>query len=309
METNVLKSDINEYINEYYKLKNNYESQIMTFKKKIINNQQLSNREKRSEFLKLKPKCINCKRPGGTIFKTIFIPEKENEILFPFKKLTAKCGIITEPCNLNIEINVGNFSTLPDLLDDTQKNIKQLKDELINNKNKLLFGYITTEEALEGFEILKDNISEWSSLYEIYLEKYNEIVDNDEKKRELEKTITDSYIQINEIKDCIKKMNETNNVQFARDAVNIYTTTLTPLLNAIRTMKYDETYTYLNDKYNTCNLIQNPNSIKNLLFSNYDSNVSNFNTGFEIKQKKKSSTKKAKKLEVSLVESSDTEEY
>jgi ribosomal protein S14 len=64
--------DVKEALNEYFKLKLKYETQIKENKKKIINNQALSNREKRSEYLKLKPKCINCKRPSGTIFKTTF---------------------------------------------------------------------------------------------------------------------------------------------------------------------------------------------------------------------------------------------
>ena len=71
--------DVKETLNEYFKLKLQYETQIMANKKKIMNNSTLSNREKRREFLKLKPKCINCKRPGGTIFKTTFFAETDND--------------------------------------------------------------------------------------------------------------------------------------------------------------------------------------------------------------------------------------
>ena len=64
--------DVKESLNEYFKLKQKYEAEIAANKKRIINNSTLSNREKRSEFMKLKPKCINCKRPGGSIFKVLF---------------------------------------------------------------------------------------------------------------------------------------------------------------------------------------------------------------------------------------------
>ena len=64
--------DVKESLNEYFKLKQKYEAEIAANKKRIINNPTLSNREKRSEFMKLKPKCINCKRPGGSIFKVLF---------------------------------------------------------------------------------------------------------------------------------------------------------------------------------------------------------------------------------------------
>ena len=71
--------DVKEVTNEYFKIKKKYETQIMANKKKIMNNPYLSNREKRTEYNKLKPKCIHCKRPGGTIFSTIYVNENENE--------------------------------------------------------------------------------------------------------------------------------------------------------------------------------------------------------------------------------------
>lgn len=61
--------DVKEALNEYFKLKFKYETQNNANKKKILNNANLSNREKRAEFLKLKPKCINCKRPGEQYLK------------------------------------------------------------------------------------------------------------------------------------------------------------------------------------------------------------------------------------------------
>ena len=63
--------DVKESLNEYFKLKQKYEAEIAANKKRIINNPTLSKREKRSEFMKLKPKCISCKRPGGSVFKIL----------------------------------------------------------------------------------------------------------------------------------------------------------------------------------------------------------------------------------------------
>ena len=94
--------DVKEALNEYFKLKRTYENKIMANKKKIINNSTLSNREKRSEYLKLKPKCINCQRPGGTIFKNISFKETDNEE--SYRQYNAQCGIIADPCNLDIKI-------------------------------------------------------------------------------------------------------------------------------------------------------------------------------------------------------------
>ena len=289
MDTTVQKTneipDVKEALNEYFKLKTNYEKKINANKKKIINNSTLSNREKRSEFLKLKPKCINCQRPGGTIFKITYF--KETDKTEAYREYVSQCGIISDPCNLNIKIQIGKYELLPDILNGIQKEITDLKNQVIDDKNKLLFGYLKTNEILERFDELKDSISHYSSLYEIYLDNYNYIVDNDKKKTELEESITQSYLQIQEIKNCIKKMNETNNVQYARDAVTIYTTILQPLFNTIRNLKYNETTVWNDDNSNTCNLMQNKYSISNLSHSSFTSKVASYDVGLTATPKKK----------------------
>jgi hypothetical protein len=263
--------DAKEVINEYFKLKNKYETLIMTNKKKIMNNPHLSNREKRSEYNKLKPKCIHCKRPGGTIFSTINSIESENEE--SYRELRAFCGIVSDPCNLNIVVRLAKIELMSELLKTMEKEIKEYKDEIIDNKNKLLFGYLNTEQTLEKFENIKEYINNYTSLYEQYLESYHKIVDNNEKKQELNEAITNSYIEIQKIKDCIIKMNETNNRQYVKDAVNIYITTLIPLLNNIRDLKYNEIFVWHNDYTNTCNLIQNKYSIESLSFTSSNDKV------------------------------------
>jgi hypothetical protein len=274
--------DIKEALNEYFKLKFNYETQNMINKKKIMNNSTLSNKEKRSEYLKLKPKCINCKRPGGTKFNTIFLPDTDTGE--GYRQHSAICGIISDPCNLNIKIQIGKVELLPIVLNSIQKLITDEKNIIIDDKNKLLFGYLTTEEALTRFE--NNSIGDITSTYELYLEEYNSIVDNDSKKQEINESITNSYIQIYQIKECIKKMNDTDNVQFAHDAVSIYNTTLIPLLNKIRELKYNENMVWHNDDSNTCNLIQNRYSIKNLSYSSFDDKIVSYNVGLEFKLKK-----------------------
>lgn len=286
--------DVKESLNDYFKLKQKYEAEIAANKKKIINNPTLSNREKRTEFMKLKPKCINCKRPGGSIFKILFNPEDAN--FESYREYNATCGIISNPCNLKIKIRCGKTELITDILKNMEDEIKETKNQIIDDKNKLLFGYLTTEEALEKFDQSKDWISLYTSLYDDYLTNYNNIVDNEDKKRELEESITNSYIQINLIKDCIKKSNETGNKSFITDAIQIYNTTLVPILSTIRNLKYNENFVWHNEVSNTCNLIQNKYSISNMLFSSFQSKVISFDTGYD-----------AKKIKM-IIESDDSEE-
>jgi hypothetical protein len=88
-----------EAINEFYRLKDKYES---GYNKKYvlpIVKSKRSNNAKRVDFSRLpKPECINCKRNVGTIF-TIKNDTKED-----VRNFVAKCGDIPDPCPLDIQI-------------------------------------------------------------------------------------------------------------------------------------------------------------------------------------------------------------
>ena len=62
-------TDFLDKLEEYYKLKNNYETQLQEKKNAILNNDSLNKREKQEKYSKLKIKCINCNKKEGTIFE------------------------------------------------------------------------------------------------------------------------------------------------------------------------------------------------------------------------------------------------
>ena len=270
-----------EALNEYFKMKMKYESQINANKKKIMNNVTLSKREKRSEFLKLKPKCINCKRPGGTKFQVVYFDEKSSDVWDSHREYRAECGIVADPCPLEIKVQIGKVEQLPDILTSMEIEIKSYKDKIINDKNKLLFGYITTEDALKNFEEDQTGISLYSELYEKYLEAYNKIANNDEEKEDLNRTIIESYIFIDQIKECIKKSKDLENIQYIQDAVEIYKTSLMPILDKIRRLKYNENMVWQDEDTNSCRLIQNKYSIENMSYSNLEDKVLSFTLGMD----------------------------
>lgn len=278
---------VQEALNEYFRLKEQFEKQIDVNKKKIINNKNLSKREKRVEYLKLMPKCINCKRPSkkGTLFSITYHPESDK--IDSYRTFKCSCGNLPDPCNLDIEIDVSKTEELDQLLRDIMTDIFNAKKLIINDKNKLLFGLITTEKALSNFDSNKTYISEVTSVYENYLSLWNQKVDNHEKKQELEENLTLSYQAINSIKDCIKKMNETNEIKYAEDAANIYSKTLEPLLTKIRHLKYKTSMVH-NDDDNNCILIQRQYNIDDIAFgyANID-RVKKFDVGFKAKKGKK----------------------
>ena len=83
------------------------------YKKKI---KKLSLPEKHAKVanFKSKMKCVRCKKIGGTIF-TI----KGNN-------LGAKCGNISDPCDLNLVIEKPLHYHIPTIIEETQKGIDEI---------------------------------------------------------------------------------------------------------------------------------------------------------------------------------------
>jgi hypothetical protein len=243
-------------LNTYYKLKTAYENAYNKDKNKIIKMKGLSWKEKRVEFAKLKPKCINCKRPVGTLFYTT---NQKGE-----RSLVAKCGDKSNPCPLNIVIDLGYIVNLSTELINDEKTISDVKNEIIIDKNNLLFGYITSKEAVDKFDDIKESYTITSSNYEFFLGIYNSIVDNKEKKNELKKNEMDAQLMIDNIKKMMKDFDRTQNVQFVNDVVELYVKEMTPKLKEIMRQKYAASLVEYDDNTNMFSLIQIPVSIEGL---------------------------------------------
>jgi hypothetical protein len=285
-KTNELIESAESALNEFYKLKNKYENEIMKNKKIIMNDISLSAKEKRHKYLQLKPKCINCKRPGGTIFSVKYYKNEDNE----YRELRARCGIIADPCNLNITIQTGIYVSLPETIKRIEDEIKESKNIIIDSKNRLLFGYITTESAIQDFNDEKEIVDTYTSLLESYLNTYIKITDNAEKNNELKESLEQSYILIQEIKESIRLYNQTESTQYIKDAVTIYITKLQPLFKKIMELKYKQSFVYYDIDKNTFHLIQNKITIKSMEYSSFVDKVINYNVGYEpIQHKKKHS--------------------
>jgi len=270
-----------DYINEYYKLKTKYESQIMKNKKKIMNSKILSMNEKRREFQKLVPKCINCKNPGGTIFSIKYNDEKD------VRELKAICGAKINTCNLDIQISVGKYYLFPEILKEFEEEIYNLKQKVISDKNNILFGYISTEEALERFNQLKEQINDNVSLLQSYFEEYMKIIDSKENNESIVKETEIIYNFISSIKEAIKNFLETDNTQYVRDAVDIYINSLHPSAEKLLKLKYKENMVWYDTDNNIYRLIQNKYTIGDIEFDTSEEKKITFEFGTKIRNGKK----------------------
>jgi len=271
------KKDYLDALNNYYKLKTTYENSFNKEKTNIINNTNLSWKERRSEYKNYKPKCINCKRPVGTLFTRSYNEKEFNRVL------RAICGDLQDPCPLNITLNIGYVDTIPNIVKIDEKDIDDLKVAIIKDKNNLLFGYVTTEQALDNFDKLKTEIIEISSSLESIRELWINISDNTERKNTLKKIQEEGYIIIGNIKKIIHEYNNTNNSALINDAVTIYVNQLVPKLKQIMEFKYHVNRVEFIEEENVYRLIQQENSIQNLEYDYGKYGIVSYDIGFSNK--------------------------
>lgn len=282
-----------EAINEFYRLKDKYESVYYDkYVKPIIKNNK-SNREKRIEYSKLpKHECINCKRNVGTIFS--IVPDKK-ELL---RKFIAKCGDISDPCPLDIQINYSSRDPFDKLITSGLDDIDSLKLNIIKAKNNSLF--FNNPNILTDFERITNQLKfeteqTGATIETNILKNHNPV-----KINLLNKTIDEfgkSFII--PFKQMIKDYMEKNDELKLNQAVNFYIFEMIPKLKEIQLLQYEVNYIEYNENSNEYFLIQQQNSLQNKEFCfEEDDKVIKFIMG-EMKPKNQSkSSEKQTELEI-----------
>jgi len=278
-----------EGVDKYYEMKDQYETSINNEKKKIIAIPNLSWKEKRLKYSELRPKCINCGRPVGSIFSC-----KENQ---DFERiLSAVCGDKENPCPFNIKINLAETNDLRELMKEDEENLMEYKKSIILDKNNFLFGYITSEEAVKKFEEIREKVITSTENSQYFLTLFNVITDSSKKREELNKIQTELYTNIENIKKMMSEYEKTQNKQFVTDAVDIYIDDMIPRLKKLMNGKYAKSYVDYEDD-GTYKLVQLPYSIEELEFVLGDQVVEKMQLGLKekvkaIQQKQLNMTKK-----------------
>jgi len=121
-EEESIQQNINyvEAIHEYFRLKAQYETSVYKLKKTAYQSVK-SKKEGKKRAQAVKPKCINCKRPVGTIFST-----KDERCI-------AVCGDSVQPCKLNIELYKGTWESNQSLIYDLLLNMFDRLLDVISN--------------------------------------------------------------------------------------------------------------------------------------------------------------------------------
>jgi len=298
------KISVDEAMKEYYKLKAKYETDYHEkYIKPILKANDKSKREKRLEYQKLpKAECINCKRNVGSIF-TI---EKNAEDYS--RTFIAKCGDLTDPCPLDINFNYTFRDELSRELLKSEKDIDEIKNKIIIDKNNMMFGYVAQAQALVNFEgdttELKSITESAGFIMEINIQLNDNPVKNDLIKKNEDKLGMEFLLPF---KDMIKTFDQTGNVEVINKAVKLYVEEIVPLTTNIRNLKYEVSYVDFLEKKDNDDpdekgdlyiLVQKKNSLQNLEYTLYGyDEVKSFTKGISGFNIKSSANKTMKNLE------------
>ena len=253
------KKDFIEGLTKYYKLKSKYQEKNDEEKRKIAKMPNKSWREKRRLFKAIQPKCIHCGSLGGTIFR-----EGLDEAIGE-RVLKAMCGNRADPCPLDIQIHLGYFLGLEEALRDDESMIEDYKNQLIRAKNDLIFGYTTTEKALDIFDQVKRDLAEVTEIYEYELVRY--ATNKGEDSETLKKIRTTEEEIYNDIKTMHKTLHDyerTGNTMFVQDAVQFYNEELNEKVIELRQTKYPVCYVDHDEDDDTYHLIQKRYDVENV---------------------------------------------
>jgi len=252
IQSNNSEDDFLERLDEYYRLKNKYDTVIKEKKNNILKDENLSMKQKREKYKLLKFRCINCERSVNTIFDI-------NDGI-----LTAICGDKISPCKLNIKINRGKYLDIRTLIDVFGSGADDTKEEIISTKLDLLFGYENEQSTIKKFTELKKELEADLEATAEYVTTFLGIITNQKNQENLQNKMKMVYDNINTIKSTMKEFDETGVLQLIKDVISLYITELKPLIVDINRLQYqnktveeysDETYHLIRDVYTLSSLL------------------------------------------------------
>lgn len=219
------ESNYIDAINEYFKLKNKYETDLMDAKRKVYKKEP---NKKRAKMLTLaiKPKCIKCKRPVGTIFS-------KNE-----SRYEAICGDIHNPCSLNIQIYSSESTDFNEAFRWMKEDFNTIKDKIIRQKLDTLFNYISEEQSATSYTGLIEEYNESSNFYKVYLDKYYELYNNEQRNNIINAKYENLFKLIEGTRKMIHEYNTTHDKEWLHRAVDSQINQIIPEARNIRLLTH-----------------------------------------------------------------------
>lgn len=244
--------DFDTAVSSYYKLKHDYQRQINKVVKELYNNTTLTMQEKHQKFLDTKKKCIKCGKSGGTIFS-----ETAN-------LLTAKCGNTESPCRLDIQLEKATYNNIIDVMELENKQVNNYKNNIITTKLDYMFGFKNQADTLQKFEELKNDLVKIVKSYQEHTQKYIDTIYNLSNISKINSLNSQLDGNILSFKDLIDNFNREGDIQYIKDAVELYVNTIKIVNTELNSLRYKLQEIYKDKDTNISYLIQKTYTLSQL---------------------------------------------
>lgn len=233
-ENQVKIIDYMDALNQYFKLKSNYETNLFADKKTVYNNalvREMGKRRAKKLAANVLPKCISCKRRVGSIFKSI-IDDKNRPMYI------ATCGDKENPCSLRIELFKGKplevESTLIELIEERES----LKDDIVLKKLNTIFKYSNENAMIKQFNETMEEFTLVNGFTKQIYEKHNLMYKDPIREQLISKEYQDIYSMISSIKNIMKEYQLNPQAHLMKSAIEIQKELNSKILK-VRLMKYE----------------------------------------------------------------------
>jgi hypothetical protein len=149
VSADILYPDPTEAFDKYYELKSEYDMSKKKGISQIMKMPKLSRQERIKRARQFVPKCVNCKRNGGTHF------ERKRDAV-----LVAYCGVAATPCNLRIEIQLGDNADQMETIQYFENEAQKIKDDIVKLKLDTLFNYVSEDVSVKTFTELSNKLND-----------------------------------------------------------------------------------------------------------------------------------------------------
>ena len=228
-EDQVEKMTYHECLHKYFKYKQTYEEELYESRKIAYKSAGKNKKQGKRMAQMIKPKCINCKRPVGTIFS------------MTYDTYSAICGDSNAQtkCGLNIKLESGGFTNHSELLYLFREHVNEMKDNIIIQKLDTLFNYMNERLSVTLFKKELEKYNSDSAMYKILHETNIELhYDPNRKEMILQKQL-EIFKLIRNIDALLDEYKKTDNTEFLRNAVEIQVKELKPEIENLRRLKYE----------------------------------------------------------------------
>ena len=224
--------NINEMIEEFYKLKGQFEDKMIQVKSRIRKNKAYKTKnDKMREIQNYKYKCIKCGKEG-----------KMNFEIGP-NQLKVSCPVENNPCDLLINIRTDKVENYYNYYDKTKKLLENLKEEIIKKKLDLLYDLESEDVVLQEFERVKEDYGEQQKKLKGILESFEKMTKYPQKNNETNEVVmTDINAEVDRLTKIlnanITEFNEKIKKEGPIGAMDYYITDILEQQNKIRQIKY-----------------------------------------------------------------------